>query len=404
LRVSFVPRLDERIRGDRRVQVIARDSQASSGSTDEGSHVSVASFDVRVVPRLPAAVEAEPATGAVSPPAAGLPYRERHAAVRLLADGRRSGELLRLLGNARVRVRAAGALRNGGQTIGATLLLELPVARRNVSATLPGYVPGTGRDTPYLSRSVQWGASALRDLLLDVDLQRRRIISVEPGPASVTTSWSAKDPPAREGLAADPAKVPDIPARPPRLVRVSDGGPAFLAYDGDLGLDPRRHDWPVSLVFAGRATVGKVKNALRPLGFTRLGFTRYLAYRPLGAGATLRFDGDRGLKTHCDAAGTDVHIRFYAPAATDRFADAKLGSVVVATSHLDHNDGCGTGPARYGFSGIAERRIGLLARRLGWRVEPNRLTLGNAESYRRDVGDPSHLWLGDGRATLIWVP
>ncbi|MEA2273748.1 MAG: hypothetical protein QOI98_2456, partial [Solirubrobacteraceae bacterium] len=188
------------------------------------------------------------------------------------------------------------------------------------------------------------------------------------------------------------------------LVRVSDGGPAFLAYDGDLGLDPRRHDWPVSLVFAGRATVGKVKNALRPLGFTRLGFTRYLAYRPLGAGATLRFDGDRGLKTRCDATGTDVHLRLYAPAATDRFADAKLGSVVVATSHLDHNDGCGTGPARYGFSGIAERRIGLLARRLGWRVEPNRLTLGNAESYRRDVGDPSHLWLGDGRATLIWVP
>jgi hypothetical protein len=185
-------------------------------------------------------------------------------------------------------------------------------------------------------------------------------------------------------------------------VRLSDAGPAFLAYDGDAGFDRRRSDWPVSLVFAGNASVGKVKRGLSQLGLTRTGHTRYLAYRVGSQSA--RFDGDRGLKSACDRSGTDVHVRLYAPTATDRFIDPEYGSVVVGTAHLDRADGCSVPPRLFGFSEAAERRVGELLSRRGWRVQPDRLDLGNAEPYRRDISDPAHVWLSNGRATLITVP
>lgn len=203
------------------------------------------------------------------------------------------------------------------------------------------------------------------------------------------------------GLATVPA-IADAPIRQPLLVRLSDAGPAFLAYDGDESFDRRQSDWPVSLVFAGNASVGKVKKALRHLGFTRRGHVRHLAYRIEGQSA--RFDGDRGLKTACDENGTDVHVRLYAPTATDRFLDPDYGSVVVGTVHLDRADGCRVPPQLFGFSEIAERRLADRVRGLGWRVEPDRLDLGNAEPYRRDISDPAHVWLSNGRATLITVP
>jgi hypothetical protein len=195
----------------------------------------------------------------------------------------------------------------------------------------------------------------------------------------------------------------DTPRRQPALVRLSEGGPAFLSYDGTADFSLRGRDWPVSIVFAGHATVGKVKAALRTIGFTRRGGTRYLAYR-VGMGG-VRFDGDRGLKTRCGADGTDVHVRLYAPTAQDRFIDPEYGSVVVATAHLDRADGCSTPPKLFGFSEVAERRTAdLAAGRLGWRVQRNRLALGNAEPYRRDVADSAHVWWSDGRATLMQVP
>jgi len=184
---------------------------------------------------------------------------------------------------------------------------------------------------------------------------------------------------------------------------LSEAGPAFLGYDGDASFDRRQRDWAVSLVFAGNASVGKVKKGLRQLGLTHRGHVRYLGYRTSLADSP-RFDGDRGLKTGCDRNGTDVHVRLYAPTTTDRFLDPAYGSFVVGTTHLDRADGCRTPPQLFGFSEIAERRVGALVRKLGWRVEPDRLDFGNAEPYRRDITDPAHLWLGNGRATLITVP
>ena len=219
---------------------------------------------------------------------------------------------------------------------------------------------------------------------------RLRVLALVSSAAVVTAS-----------LATVPA-ITDAPIRQPLFVRLSDAGPAFLAYDGDASFDRRQSDWPISLVFAGNASVGKVKQTLRKLGFTRRGHTRYLAYR--AGRQSARFDGDRGLKTACDRSGTDVHVRLYAPTATDRFLDPEYGSVVVGTTHLDRADGCKVPPRLFGFSEVAERRVGKLMRGLGWRVEADRLDFGNAEPYRRDISDAAHVWLSNGRATVVTVP
>jgi hypothetical protein len=207
---------------------------------------------------------------------------------------------------------------------------------------------------------------------------------------------------ATAGLATVPA-IADAPIRQPLFVRLSDAGPAFLAYDGDPSFDRRQSDWPVSLVFAGNASVGKVKRALGRLGFNRRGHTRYLAYRV--AGQSARFDGDRGLKTRCDGSGTDVHVRLYAPPGTDHLTDPRFGNVVVATAHLDRGEAPAPPPRLFGFSEEAERRVAdALAGGLGWRVQRDALPLGNAEPFRHDLAAPDHVWWSDGRATLISVP
>jgi hypothetical protein len=289
--------------------------------------------------------------------------------------------------------------------LGATLLLELVTPRDHVSATVPSYVPVTGRGGPYQRTSVAMRASVLRTVLVDIDLRARRIIAIEPGPGSVTTRWAVTDTVETRGedLAANRAVYADAATHPPSLVRASPTGPAFLRYDGNRSLDPRQRDWPVSLIFAGHASVPKVKAALSAIGFTHRGHRRFLAYRT--PGSALRFVGDLGVKTPCDGASTDVHVRLYAPPGAAHFTDPRLGSVVIATTHLDRDDGCGIGPRMYGFSEVAERDVAsALAHEFGWRVERNRVGLGNAEPLRRDVRDPAHVWLGDGRATVVHVP
>jgi hypothetical protein len=210
---------------------------------------------------------------------------------------------------------------------------------------------------------------------------------------------------ALSGIAPAAATSPtagDLAVRPPQFIRLSEGGPAFLDYDGDASFDPAHRDWPVSLVFTGNASIATVKRALRAAGLTRRGNTHYLGYR-VGA-ASPRFDGDRGLKGPCDANGTDLHVRLYAPTATDRFVDPEFGSVVVGTTHLDRADGCSVPPQLFGFSELAERRVAALFARRGWNVQRDRLLLGNDEPYRRDLEDPSHVWWSNGRATVIAVP
>lgn len=344
-------------------------------------------FTVRVGRAGPAPAEIEAATTPHGGPIR-LDRPER-GVDRLVAAAARREPLAALLGPSRLHLRERG---RGARTV--TVLADVVPARRNVSVTLPQ----PGDEGPARMR-----ASTLRDVIVDVDRRRRTVVAVQPGPASTVTAWT----PAVEPPSESPDDAPSVAfsaARPPRLRTLSDRGPAFFTEDGDPTLRPDGRDWPVSIVFTGRATVPKVKAALRTVGLVRRGHTRYLGYRLPGSGL-LRFDGDRGLKATCDAAATDVHIRVYAPSATDRFADPELGSVVLGTVHLDHVDGCGTGPSLFGFSERAEARVAtLVARRLGWKVARDALAVGNAEPLRRDAADPGHVWLADGAATQITVP
>jgi hypothetical protein len=303
------------------------------------------------------------------------------AAMRIIRRNQRGGALRGVLGSRPPRLVRIGELQDRGRTVGETALLALPVARRDVRATVPG-----GR----------LAAHVLRDVLVDVDLRRGAIVDVEPGPASQTSTWPRPSP----ANAADAASAaPDAPA----LVRLSPQGPSFAPYDGSPALGAAGRDWPVSLVFAGHATIQKVKLALRTVGFTHVGERRWLAYR--APDGSLRFDSDRGIKTACDSNGTDVHLRLYAPPRTDYFSDPRFGQFVVATVHFDRGEACAVPPQLFGFSEEAERRVGdVVARRLAWRVQRDRLALGNLESYRRDLAVPDHLWWSDGRATLITVP
>jgi hypothetical protein len=93
-----------------------------------------------------------------------------------------------------------------------------------------------------------------------------------------------------------------------------DDGPFALRLGGALW-----NSRTLSLLLAGHASVGTVKRALRRLGLTRRDNLVDLGYCVRSQGP--RFDGDRGLKTPCDSAGTDVHVRLYAPSATDGFTD-----------------------------------------------------------------------------------
>jgi hypothetical protein len=398
VRLTVTPALDTARAGHRAIEVIAR------GAT--GRRTAMA-FGVEATPVSPVIHEAEPApargraVSALSPDA-------RRRALGVIADARRRVPYVRaLLPAVPVRVLEAGRLTDGGRPIGATLLLELARPRRGVGATVPGYLDGTA--APGRPQPVTFVASVLSDLLVDVDLRGAggRVVAVEPGPRSQIRRWSAAAGPPRRRVEDAPDSLPppfDQPLAPPLMERLSDRGPAFLNYDGDSDplLNAQRRDWPVSLVFAGHATIAKVKTALRAAGLIRTGHARYLAYR--SSGEALRFDSDRGLKTRCDAAGTDVHVRLYAPAATDRFVDPEFGDVVVATTHLDHLDGCGTGPQLYGFSEAAAARITALLARQGWSADAQTIDLANAEPYRRDLRDPGHIWQSDGRATVIRVP
>lgn len=329
-------------------------------------------------------------------PAARVTGARAETALRIVRRAQRRGVLRAVTGPRPARVVALGELQDGGKRIGVTMLLALPSARRNVRAIVPGGLTGPGAARRLLQ--VRFTAPVVRDVVVDVDLRRGAIVAVTPGPASRTSTWTASRP---TPTPAASALRPALGA--PALVRLSPRGPAFAAYDGTPALATTGRDWPVSLVFTGHANVGSVKQALRSAGFGHVGERRWLAY-----GATrgaVRLDSDRGLKTACDANGTDIHLRLYAPPASDHFIDPRFGSVVVATAHLDRGEGCTTPPRLFGFSQQAEHRVAdALAGRLGWRVRHDALALGNAEPFRRDLAAPDHVWWSDGRATLIRVP
>lgn len=379
----FTPRIVAHGPGTHRVEVLA-------GGSARARAVSVGAFQVRVGSRMPASVEVEPPR--VRAGAVLVLDRRRPAVDRVVRAAARRGALARIVGASRLTLRERGA---GAGIV--TVLADVRPARRDVTAVLPQ----PGDDGPARMR-----ARILSDLLLDIDLRRNAVVAIQPGPASSVSAWTQLSPrgTAQAETEDDAPSAAFTATRPPRLLRLSDSGPAFFAQDGDPTLRRNGRDWPVSIVFSGAATIPKVKAALRGMGLVRRGHPRSLGYR-LPRSGLLRFDGDTGLKTPCDGDATDLHVRLYAPPTIDRFVDPEFGTVVLATVHLDHVDGCGVGPLLFGFSERAERALGaLIARRLRWKVAVDELALGNGEPLRRDAADPGHVWLANGAATRIIVP
>ena len=370
---TFTPALLARGPGPVRLTVRVRSGGTAPTQT-------VTQFGVLVGRPLTTPAEIEPRTPRGAPLRLDAPVPVLDRVVRQAA---RSGVLHTLLGASRIVLHERGAR---------TALASIVPPRTNITASLPR----ADDDGPALMR-----ATVLRDLVIDIDPTTRRVNGIQPGPGSQIASWT----PVTPAPAGDRDEAPTThftATHPARLATLSDTGPAFFPVDGDPVVSATRRDWPVSLIFTGHATVTKVKAGLRRLGLTHRGHIRYLGYR-LSQGP-LRFDTDRGLKTGCDAAATDVHVRVYAPSATDRFTDPDLGDVVIATTHLDHVDGCGHGPQLFGLSERAEDLVGARLRTLGWTVHPDAYPLDNGEPLRRDTADPTHLWLADGYATQVIVP
>lgn len=389
-RVTVTPAATVRGRGPHRVTVVARASGRNA--------VVRTTFEV-TIGSAPRVREGEPvARSATGRPPPAVTSAQRRRTLRVLGRERRAGVLRGVLGGSPYAITEIGRLNRGTRQVGTTVLVSLRRPRIRVRARVPAYVSDPRAASGFRERPLTLSAPILRDLMIDVALTPRpRVIAVQPGPRSRTDRR-------QQAAGKTPVESPaDTSLADPQLVRLSDRGPAFLTYDGTPVLGRAARDWPVSLVFTGRARIPKVKRALRKLGFVRPGRTSYLAYREVGAG--LRFDGDHGLKTTCDRQGSDLHVRLYAPSATDRLIDPEFGDVVVATAHIDRGDSCSPPPQLFGFSERAEERIAALAaNRLGWRVKPDHLALGNVEPYRRDIADIAHVWSSDGRATVIDVP
>jgi hypothetical protein len=206
-RLAFVlkPRLTGPVSADRRVQVIVRDRKALSGGADVDPHVSTAKFAVHVGRRLPLMRQGEPVTATAAPPSASVARDRRLQAsgLRVLRALRRRGSLDALLGPALLHVKEAGELKVNGRPLGASLLVELSGARPNVRTTVPAYVPTANGSSGYQAQTVRLQAKMLRDLLVDVDLHRNRVIALEPGPRSQTKVWMPSLAPAPAGAAGE---------------------------------------------------------------------------------------------------------------------------------------------------------------------------------------------------------
>lgn len=191
VRLALMPRITGHAGTDRRIEVTVRDPEALGAAADLDPHVGVATFEVHVDRRLPPVLAAEPVTAdPVNLRPDGASSNLGRASMRVLAALRRTGSLDALLGATRLRAVEAGELQVNGRPLGASLLLELTRARRNVAAIVPEYVPAANRPPGYLTQSATLRATVLRDLLVDVDLSRDRVIALEPGPRSQTKAWT----------------------------------------------------------------------------------------------------------------------------------------------------------------------------------------------------------------------
>jgi hypothetical protein len=130
------------------------------------------------------------------------------------------------------------------------------------------------------------------------------------------------------------------------LTRVQYRGDSFFNYDfNTAAVDAINVDWPVDIIFWGRASISKV---YRKIGWAWSGSNKYERVND-GTGAVWISSGGRK-NTLC----TDTHFRLYAP-SIGYLKNPVLGHYVIATAHLDKNE-CGSSPT-YGWNETAEANV-----------------------------------------------
>jgi hypothetical protein len=184
------------------------------------------------------------------------------------------------------------------------------------------------------------------------------------------------------------------------------GATQFFNYDfTSPSVGAANHSWPVTLVFAGNASVSKVKLALG----RSFPWPGSFEYGLVAQGGRWWWDADAGRKTRlCSVLRPSNHYRLYAPPLAGRLLSPVLGGYVVGTTHQDRGE-CGPYSVA-GWSEDAEAAVAGAARALNWQVEEDALPLGNAEVPPRWEGAPTgpypgnHYWDNNGWATVIHVP
>ena len=152
-------------------------------------------------PRVkPVEVLARDSRGPATESVRGFNDRLESDALGVLEAERQNGGIGQALGAGRLDTVRIGDLNARGRRLGATMLVDLAEPRRNLWATVPAYVPATGNSGPaYTPQQVRMHVAVMRDAMIDIDLERRQVIALEPGPRSESLSWSPSAAPAPAG-------------------------------------------------------------------------------------------------------------------------------------------------------------------------------------------------------------
>ncbi|WP_214324601.1 hypothetical protein [Nonomuraea sediminis] len=168
------------------------------------------------------------------------------------------------------------------------------------------------------------------------------------------------------------------------------GGATFDSFDYNAqSRNINGVDWPVDLIFTGRATINRVKNVVSG--------TLSLQGGVMYAWVNGVWDSDKGLKQHRGSTcqGDSYHFRVYAPPSTDQMYSNYYGYFVIATSHNDYNENCYGGYSYHNETD--ERWIAGLFSSHGYAVHPDSIYLNNYENA-------GSLGYNDGWATEVVLP
>jgi hypothetical protein len=292
-----------------------------------------------------------------------------------------------------------------GTLIGASVLLRWP----DDAAFAPYDWPTVTWDDletsspPYATGTDHYGATGARELDVQIDFAAGKVVGFEPGPDAVVDN-------AGTGTPQPPADGGDPTTRHLRPVFI--GPDSIFNYDFNHEVvSANGIDMPVNLIFWGDADV----NAVKYLG-SGWGECGLLTCGPMHAfladDNVYNWDSDRGAMKGWICHGTKHHFRPYS-APADRMFNTKYGYFVVATSHIDHNDGC---PGRWsGWSENEEMDVANDAAKMFGpaAVKRNAVNLYNPEGHKivEDNGtviwasreDGNHYYQSNGFATKIRV-